>query len=118
MTTPRPWLLALTALLTLAAPVAASAQSEIPRFDPAAGCGSAPLLDAESGRKKGDCLRDEQDARGRLTEQWTQFPVASRRACTGEVKSGGPPSYVELLTCLELMREAAQEEKTVGAGRR
>ncbi len=46
------------------------------------------------------------------------FPVASRRDCVGEIESGGPPSYVELLTCLEMFDEAAKERRSPGARRR
>ena len=99
------------ALVALAAP--AFAQSQMPQFDPASGCGKTPLLDAESGGKVSDCLRDEQDARTRLEKRWSNFPAASRHDCVGEIERGGPPSYVELLTCFEMFDEAAKERRSL-----
>lgn len=47
------------------------------------------------------CLRDEQAAREQLQQKWTKFPADARASCTLELK-GLPPSYVEMLTCLEM----------------
>lgn len=100
---------ALVALVALASP--AFAQSQMPQFDPAPGCGNAPLLDADNGCKASDCVRDEQEARRQLEKRWSEFTVASRRDCAGEIERGGPPSYVELLTCVEMFDDAAKEKR-------
>jgi hypothetical protein len=49
------------------------------------------------------CVRDEQQARDQLQTQWSQFAPSDRVMCTSETTEGGgvPPSYVELLTCLQ-----------------
>jgi hypothetical protein len=47
------------------------------------------------------CLHDEQEARRVLQRKWNQIPAAARTSCVDEA-TGSSPSYVELLTCLEM----------------
>ena len=47
-------------------------------------------------------------ARGKLNDEWGQFTPAQKTRCVSLTGLGGSPSYVELLTCLELA-EAAKE---------
>lgn len=54
----------------------------------------------------GGCKRDESDARDRLAKVWTRFDAADRANCTQTSMIGGPGSYIELLTCLQLRSEA------------
>jgi hypothetical protein len=55
------------------------------------------------------CLDDERTARAALVKEWAGFTAAARTLCLGMNRTGGPPSCVELLTCLEVMREAGKE---------
>jgi len=50
-----------------------------------------------------NCIKDEQTALDQLQAQWTQFAPSDRAMCSkNETDVGGvPPSYVELLTCLQ-----------------
>jgi hypothetical protein len=91
-----------------------------------------PALNVESGcraaAKMGDslsldtslrqCLSDEKSARDELEKQWTQFPPALRERCVATTETGGNPSYVEVLVCLQMGRDAAQMEKSLGSGGR
>ncbi len=52
------------------------------------------------------CLRQEREARDQLVRQWTQFPFADRSYCERLTRTGSDPTYTELLTCLELQRDA------------
>ena len=52
------------------------------------------------------CRQDEQEARDALAAQWKNFPDADRKECLAETKIGGFPSYVQVLTCLEMARDA------------
>jgi hypothetical protein len=54
------------------------------------------------------CLRTEREARSQLEKQWTQYPAADRALCTQTAQMGGLPSYVELITCLEMKRDVAK----------
>jgi hypothetical protein len=49
------------------------------------------------------CIKDEQAALGQLQTQWSQFAPSDRALCSKDETdiSGIPPSYVELLTCLQ-----------------
>jgi hypothetical protein len=60
------------------------------------------------------CLDDERIARGSLFEVWESFPAAFRTLCVSMNLTGGPPSYVELLTCLEVIRDASAAGVGVG----
>jgi hypothetical protein len=53
------------------------------------------------------CSRDEAVALGQLQQAWTKYAGADKKNCVGETTSGGFASYVELLTCLEMSRDAA-----------
>lgn len=52
------------------------------------------------------CLSDEQTAKDALIKDWSNFSPITRTQCVGMNRTGGPPSYVELLVCLEVMRDA------------
>ncbi len=58
-----------------------------------------------AGRTIEACRRDEDQARNALTSQWSRFSKRDTRRCTSLARLGGIPSYVELLTCLEMARE-------------
>jgi hypothetical protein len=46
-------------------------------------------------------------AREALIKTWASFPAALRTLCAAMNRAGGPPSYAEMLTCLEVMRDAS-----------
>jgi LAS superfamily LD-carboxypeptidase LdcB len=52
------------------------------------------------------CQQSEQQARDALASQWRSFPAADKRSCVAETNVGGFPSYVQVLVCLELARDA------------
>ena len=52
------------------------------------------------------CKRDESDARGKLEQGWDQFTAQERARCVRLSTHGGSPSYVELLTCMEMSKHA------------
>ncbi len=66
----------------------------------AAGRGSVVL-----GRNKEACLADETTAQQSLKKGWSTYSGVDKQQCIGMTKSGGPASYVELLSCLELRRD-------------
>jgi hypothetical protein len=51
-----------------------------------------------------NCLADETEARATLVKKWSQFKPATRSNCI-EAGATPSPSYVELLTCLEMFNE-------------
>lgn len=48
------------------------------------------------------CVSDEQNARQQLQSRWPKFPPAMRTSCASQESVGGTPSYVSLLTCLQM----------------
>ena len=49
------------------------------------------------------CADDEQAAKDQLQTQWSQFAPSDKKMCMGMATddASSPPSYVELLTCLQ-----------------
>jgi hypothetical protein len=54
------------------------------------------------------CKQIEQKARDQLVKDWSQFSAANKRQCVSLSKLGGPPTYTEVLTCLDMTRDAAK----------
>jgi hypothetical protein len=67
----------------------------------AAGRGAVVL-----GRNKEACLADENQALATLKQNWSKYVASDKTLCMGMVSTGGPASYVELLSCLEINRDA------------
>jgi hypothetical protein len=97
----------------------------VPRYDVAASCrGAAQQLDGRIGRdasnqsvsdRAANCMKTEEDARAKLVAVWSVFNSAERSHCVGSSSSGGRPSYVELLVCLEIKQEIRKIRSQPGA---
>jgi hypothetical protein len=75
----------------------------VPAFDVqnvCRGVGSLGMA-ANGGSGYETCVRDERTAEQHLQRTWTQIPAAARLKCVEEAQTIAP-SYVELLTCLEM----------------
>lgn len=102
-------------VLALGSQVVVTVADGVPNFDPAPGCRAA--ITAMPGSFEA-CVKDEQAARARLATEWPGFSAADRGSCDADESVGGTPSYVELLTCLEMSKaaRALPETKTTGTG--
>jgi hypothetical protein len=69
----------------------------------AAGRGAVVL-----GRNKEACLADENAALKTLRDNWAKYAANDKTLCIGMESTGGPASYVELLSCLEVNRDARE----------
>ena len=92
-------------ILSLGSVDTAAAQGGVPTIDvgpscKAAAAGSTGAQDVES------CRRSEQAARDSLVKQWSSFPAGDRTGCYQLTTTGTPGTYTELLTCLEMRRDA------------
>ncbi|MEJ2624080.1 MAG: hypothetical protein P8Z80_05940 [Pseudolabrys sp.] len=87
-----------------------TAMGEVPKFNIGPTCRAASA-NSEMHRPQGACERDEKNARSTLQKKWGSYTVQDRARCTTMVQTGGPPSYVELLTCLQTAAEAAKLPK-------
>ena len=84
----------------------------VPRYDVRATCRKAVALASGSvGRSVENCMAGEETARKDLEKDWAKAPAAERTQCIGTVNVGGAPSYVELLTCLEMMRDSRKHQE-------
>jgi hypothetical protein len=82
-----------------------------PNLNVGASCNAAARGAVTAGRDKEACLGDERAAKDALTNGWDNYDRAARAQCVGMNTTGGPPSYVELLSCLEVMRDAKVMEQ-------
>jgi hypothetical protein len=76
-------------------------QLEVRTSCKAAACGAVVL-----GRDENACLADEAAARDTLKQNWSKYSATDKSQCVGMTRTGGPASYVELLSCVEVMRDA------------
>ena len=81
----------------------------LPKLDIKATCRRAQPLSGQQNAYQG-CVNDETDAQRELSRTWFDFKPGPRSTCTQETKIGGAPSYVELLTCLQLDKQALEAQ--------
>ena len=79
----------------------------VPKFNISRECQS------EGGTKdtQDKCAKDETQARDQLQKEWTQFTASDKTQCYGETNADGSPSYVELLTCLQMARDVKKSSR-------
>ena len=97
------------------------AADTVPKFDVERTCRPAAAAGILPGRDSSACQRDENDARSKLEQDWTQYTAAQRSQCAGFTGLDRAPSYVELLTCLEIAKQAKelpQESRMGSVGQR
>jgi hypothetical protein len=75
---------------------------EVPKFDIAAECRSEGGTDSQQQH----CAEDEAESRDELRSGWGQFAAPDKASCTRQSSMDGTGSYTELLTCLEMARDA------------
>jgi hypothetical protein len=79
-----------------------------PKLDVDVSCNAASQFAISAGRDKESCLDDEHSAEKTLGQNWAKYRANDKSLCVGTVKTGGPASYVELLSCLEVMQYAKE----------
>jgi hypothetical protein len=57
------------------------------------------------------CLTSENEAHAALVRHWPQYPKSDKSDCIGKVTKGGPPSYIELHSCLQTLNHAREIRK-------
>jgi hypothetical protein len=81
---------------------------KVPTFDIARSCkldlaATAGLTVDQSAQ---GCISDEKKARQRLASRWSTYSGSSKAECIPLESIGGTPSYVSLLTCLQMGKGA------------
>lgn len=92
--------------LAILLPLAVTVSDTVPRFNVEPTCKGgldSPGLNERYSR----CVSEENSARQQLEANWANYPGGDRATCTDTARMG-TPSYVELLTCLEMARDAAK----------
>jgi hypothetical protein len=84
-----------------------SGSGGIPQFDLKALCRRAMPLSAGEKSAFQSCIDDESAAKKELEKLWGTFKASARTTCVQGTMIGGTPSYVELITCLQLDKQAA-----------
>lgn len=89
---------------TAAAASRTGASSGVPTFDVRPSCKTG----VDQGVRKDiqSCVDSENNARAELVKHWDEFKPADRTLCTNAASTGGSPTYTELITCLEMLRDA------------
>ncbi|MDH2342906.1 hypothetical protein [Bradyrhizobium sp. SSUT77] len=76
----------------------------VPKFDVSRSCkldlAATAGLTVDQSLKS--CINDEQKARRQLGALWSKMSAAQKESCTAQEAVGGTPSYVSLLTCLQM----------------
>ena len=93
--------LLLSSQITLAA-------DPVPKFDIGPSCQAAGATSGMTTRDRAACEHDEINARAALEKEWSQVSPPDKAHCVRLVTLGGSPSYVELLTCLEMAKQVKE----------
>ena len=89
-----------TSLITVAS------SGGVPTLKVESSCKAAGAAGMIVGRTAESCLNDEKSAHDQLQKDWGSFSADDKNHCLSMVSTGGSPSYVELLSCLEMSRDA------------
>jgi len=96
--------IAIAAALTASLAAPTRAEVQVPNLDVTPTC--RPLAKNDMQLDEERCRQSENDARDQLKRQWSSYPAAERAQCITTATMGGTASYVELITCLEMAKDA------------
>ena len=91
-------------MIVVGAHLVVAVADRVPAFDISRSCkldlAATAGLSVDQSLK--NCVNDENRARQQLMSQWSKFSASSRAQCIPLENVGGTPSYVSLLTCLQM----------------
>jgi len=93
------------AVIPLGSQVVSARADSPPKLNVGSSCDAAAKGAISAGRDKEACLGDELAAQEMLAKNWAQYSRAHKIQCVSMTTHGGP-SYVELISCLDIMRDA------------
>ena len=90
----------------------------VPTIDIGPSCRAAAKGSVGMQQDYESCRKSEDAARQALVKEWSTFIPADRGSCFRLTTTGTPGTYTELLTCLEMKRDARKlpDASTVGQG--
>ncbi len=109
-------LISFLALPAHAHALAHAVAERVPKLDVESSCRDAKaygMTDPEQTYK--NCMLDENEAKKQLQEKWSHYKASTRRDCI-EAGANPSPSYVELLTCIEMTEEILTPASGGGGG--
>ena len=87
----------------------------VPNLDVKTSCSDAEKFSSGSGDKdtafKG-CMQDETNAKNELAKRWAHFKGKDKQDCVEQSRNPSP-SYVEVLTCLEMDSDSMRNAPVV-----
>jgi hypothetical protein len=98
-------------IISLGSQIGLAVADSPPKLNAGPSCDAAAQGAISLGRDKEACMGDEREAEDVLTKNWSQYTRAHKTQCVGMTSKGGPPSYVELISCLDIMKDAAAINK-------
>ena len=91
-------------MIVVSSQLVVAVADRVPEFDIARSCkldlAATAGLSVDQSMKA--CVNDEKRARQQLGSQWSKFSAASKAECIPQEQIGGTPSYVSLITCLQM----------------
>ncbi len=93
-------------MIVLSSQLVVAVADQVPRFDVARSCklDDAAMAGVSVDQPLKRCTGDEEKAQEELRSQWSTFSTSNRESCVSLEAVGGVPSYVSLLTCLQLSK--------------
>jgi len=92
-----------------------SAGGGVPELDIKGSCSDAQKFSSGSDNKNSaykGCMQDEMNAKSELAKRWSSFNGKDRQNCVDQSRQPSP-SYVEVLTCLEMDTDAMRNAPKV-----
>ena len=91
----------------------------VPQVDYVKTCRVESKDTGASDQDFGACQRDEEAARDKLNKQWATYSSTDKANCISSATAGYLPSYVELVTCLEMyqfLKQSRTGKTDLGVG--
>src|ERR1700736_3111281 len=91
-------------MIVLSSHLVVAVADQVPKFDIAKSCklDVAATTGLAEGQPEKSGVKAEKRAQQQLESQWSTFPAANRAQCSSMEAIGDTPSYVSLLTCLQM----------------
>jgi hypothetical protein len=97
-------------ITSLVAGLILNVAATVPTYDVKPTCRAAIELSGVTGRTVEMCEASEAQARKEIVKDWSTFTESARDRCL-QTSSRHAPSYVELLICLESMRDMQKRQE-------
>lgn len=104
----------LTASVAQATP---RSKSGVPELNVKGSCSDAQKFSspgADKGVAYKGCMQDETNAKNELVKRWSSFKSADKTSCVEQARAPSP-SYVEVLTCLEMNTDSMKAGGKTGS---